>query len=961
MAPRSSVLTTAALALGVMALVVQQSGAAPMAPARGGTPLTSPLAPLTASTAAFQDPPTGSSAVSDLGAATGWKVLTSATATQSGRLISTPGFSTAGWLSVADDGGGAPGTEINALLQNGSCPNVFSSTTMKTCFGQLTKIGADTLAQFSVPWWYRTDFTAPPAGQDATLVLNGVIGAADVWVNGTEVAASTTVTGGYARNAFDVTRLLVPGANSLAIEMHPNNPATMLTVDNVDWSQIPPDNNTGIQFPVQLQTGGPLVAGNAHVDQNTATDLGSSALTVKTDVTNTSTAAQSGTVSASVTPPGGGAPITVSQSVTVAAGATRTVSFAPPAYPALTITSPQIWWPYQLGAQPLYTLATSVAQGGAVLNSTSETFGIRTVGSSLVGASKAAPAGVRAFKINNVPLVIRGGGWDPDLFLRYDPADTAKQIGLMRAMGVNTVRLEGHFMPADWYQQMDAAGILVNAGYQCCDFWENTSYTGAEQAQYQLTAQSLGRTLRNHPSVFSFQWSDNAPTATQETLALKGFAAADFSVPFISSAEYNSSPQLGTSGEKEGPYDWVPPNYWYDTAHYDSSDSTLTNAGGAWGFDSEQSSGNTVPTMDSINRFLSPADQSALWKNPSANQYHDNYEGTSHTNYHFGTNYNMDTAITNRYGAWTSLSQYVEEAQVQNYESTRAQFEAYLDHSTNATAPSTGTFYWQLNKGWPTLLWSLYNNDGDQAGAYFGAQKANRPLHALYALDTDTVTLDNLGGAAQTGVSVEAKVYSTAGALLDDRTASNLALGSQQVLNSVLKPTLPSAAGTVYFVELLVRRNGAVVDRNVYWNSTTPDVTNWAKSIGQPQSTMTSYANLKALQSLPRAAVSATATTTDQPGPSGSDRLVTVTVTNDSTTPTVGFFLRADIRRGTAAGAELPGDNELQSSIWSDNDVTLWPGESETLTATYKSADLKGATPVVSVSGWNMPKIDVVG
>ena len=103
-----------------------------------------------------------------------------------------------------------------------------------------------------------------------------------------------------------------------------------------------------------------------------------------------------------------------------------------------------------------------------------------------------------------------------------------------------------------------------------------------------------------------------------------------------------------------------------------------------------------------------------------------------------------------------------------------------------------------------------------------------------------------------------------------------------------------------------------------------------------------------------------TAQTTAKPGPNGSDKQVAVTVTNNSATPTVGFFLRADIRRGTASGAELAGDNELQSSIWSDNDVTLWPGESETLTASYNSADLQGATPVVSVSGWNMPKVDVV-
>ncbi|MEY9873569.1 exo-1,4-beta-D-glucosaminidase [Streptacidiphilus sp. MAP12-33] len=945
-APRTGVLV-AAVCLAAVSLTTPTTTATPV-PAAAAAP------------AAFADPATGSTAVSNLGATGGWKVLTSATATQGGAAISTPGFSTSGWLSVTNDGGGAPGTEVGALLQNGSCPSVFVSTNMKTCFGQMTKVGAESIAQFSAPWWYRTDFPAPPAGQDAKLILNGVVGQADVWVDGTEVATSATISGDYARNALDVTSLLRAGTNSVAIEVYPNNPTTMLTLDNVDWTQIPPDNNTGIQFPVQLQSAGALVVGDAHVDQNTAADLSSSALTVKAAVTNTTTAAQTGTVTATVTPPGTGTPVTVSQSVTVPAGTTQTVSFAPAAYPTLTLASPQIWWPYQLGAQPLYTLATSVAQSGTTLNSTSETFGIRTVTSYLTGAGSMAPSGVRAFRVNNVPLVIRGGGWDPDLFLRYDPADTAKQIGLFKAMGVNTIRLEGHLMPADWYQQMDAAGILVNAGYQCCDFWENTSYTSAQQADYQLTAQSVGQVLRNHPSVFSFQWSDNAPTATQETLALNGFAAADYPGPFISSAEYNSSPQLGASGEKEGPYDWVPPSYWYDTTHYPSSDSTLTNAGGSWGYDSEQSAGDTIPTLDSINRFLSASDQTALWQSPSANQYHDNYEGTKHTGYHFGTNDNLDTAITDRYGAPTSLAQYVEEAQLQNYEDTRAQFEAFVDHSTKAVQPATGTVYWQLNKGWPTMLWSLWNNDGDQAGAFFGAQKANRPLHALYTLDDGTVTLDNLGGTTQSGLTVEAKVYSTAGAVLDDRTSGTLSLASQPVLNKVLTPKIPTAAGTVYFVELLLRQNGVLVDRNVYWNNTTTDAVNWTKTIGQPQASMSSYANLTALRNLAPATVSVSATTSSQPGPNGSDRLVTVTVTNTSTTPAVGFFLRADLRRGTATGTELAGDNELQSSVWSDNDVTLWPGESETLTASYSSADLQGATPVVSLSGWNVAKTDTV-
>jgi exo-1,4-beta-D-glucosaminidase len=907
---------------------------------------------------------TGSSAVSDLGSA-GWKVLTSATANEPGQQISAPGFDTNGWLSVTNDDAGAPGTEIEALLQNGSCPDVFVSTNMKTCFGFMKRIGPDKIKQFGVPWWFRTDFTPDLVpGQDATLIVNGVVGAADVWVNGQQVATSATVTGAYTRFAFDITHLLVSGTNSLAIEMHPNDPTSMYTLDNVDWTQIPPDNNTGIQFPVQLQVGGALIDSNAHVLQNNAADLSSSALTVKADITNTASSPQTGTVTATITPPAAGTPVAVSQAVTVAANTTETVSFAPAQFPSLTIAAPQVWWPYQLGVQPLYTLTTSVSQNNVVLNTTSETFGIRNITSYLTaGTSAGAPDGVRAFKVNGVPIVIRGGGFDPDLFLHYSAADTAKQIALMKNMGVNAIRLEGHIMPEDWFRQMDQAGILINAGYQCCDAWEvSGTLSPAQLAILQLSALTIGENLRNHPSVFSFQWSDNAPTAEQESVSLAGFSQADFQAPLISSAEYKSSPQLGPSGEKEGPYDWVPPNYWYDTTHFGGGDET--NAGGSWGYDSEQSAGDTVPTLDSINRFMSASEQANLWQKPSYNQFHTNYEGTQHSGYNFGTLYNFDTALTSRYGSWPDLATYVQEAQVQNYENARAQFEAFIDHATNQPVPSTGTIYWQMNKGWPSLLWTLYNNDGDQAGSYFGAQQANAKLHALYALDDGTVTLDNLGAGTQSGLSIESRVYSVAGALLDDQQASNITLASQQVANSVLTPKVPGptiapAPAQTYFVELVLRQSGTIVDRNVYWLSTQQDVTNWSQTLGQPQATLSQYANLQALKTLPQARIAATATTTRQAGPNGADLATTVTITNNSPGPTVGFFLRADVRRGTAAGTELAGDNELQSSIWNDNDITLWPGESETLTATYKSTDLQGATPVISVSGWNMSKIDV--
>jgi exo-1,4-beta-D-glucosaminidase len=289
--------------------------------------------------------------------------------------------------------------------------SVFFSTNLQLCYGSMKKLGPDTVKQFSVPWWWRTDFTPSlAAGQTFTLIVNGVVGSADVWVNGTEVATSATVTGAYTRFAFNVTGLIRSGTNSLAIEINPNDPTSMYTLDNVDWTQIPPDNNTGIQFPVQLQVDGALAVGNSHVNQSDAADLSSAALTVKTDVTNYTSTAQAATVTATITPPNSGTPITVSQNATVPATTTQTLSFTPSDYPSLTISNPQAWWPYQLGKQPLYTLTVSVAQGSTHYNATTETFGIRTVTSYLTGSNAIEPSGARAFKINGVPIVIRGAG-----------------------------------------------------------------------------------------------------------------------------------------------------------------------------------------------------------------------------------------------------------------------------------------------------------------------------------------------------------------------------------------------------------------------------------------------------------------------------------------------------------------------------------------------------------------------
>ena len=159
----------------------------------------------------------------------------------------------------------------------------------------------------------------------------------------------------------------------------------------------------------------------------------------------------------------------------------------------------------------------------------------------------------------------------------------------------------------------------------------------------------------------------------------------------------------------------------------------------------------------------------------------------------------------------------------------------------------------------------------------------------------------------------------------------------------------------------MLREHGQVVDRNVYWLSTQQDVVNWKKTMGNPQATMTRYASLRQLQSLPASKVSVVAHSHPAHGLDGGDAETDVTITNPSASRAVAFFLRADIRRGSAAGTPAAGDNEVLPVFWTDNDITLWPGESETLRATYHRAVLDGASPVVSVSGWNVGTVDVPG
>ena len=79
----------------------------------------------------------------------------------------------------------------------------------------------------------------------------------------------------------------------------------------------------------------------------------------------------------------------------------------------------------------------------------------------------------------------------------------------------------------------------------------------------------------------------------------------------------------------------------------------------------------------------------------------------------------------------------------------------------------------------------------------------------------------------------------------------------------------------------------------------------------------------------------------------GDDDRALVTLKNPGTS--VAFFVRLRVLKSKDGEQILP-------STWSDNYVSLLPGESRTLTARWRSEDAPGATPAVVVDGWNVAR-----
>jgi exo-1,4-beta-D-glucosaminidase len=853
----------------------------------------------------------------DTGATTAighWQIQDSARAQQTGADISATGFATKDWYPVS-----GRATVMAGLLENGTYKHdVFYSDNLRA-----VQVPESSGTLFVTPWWYRTEFTLSkiPVGRHTLLRANGMIASADVWLNGHLIADHAEVAGAYPVRELDVTRWVHTGANALAMQVYPADPRTSLSIGWVDWNPTPPDNNMGPWRGVDIVQTGPVELSFPQVLSTLPLpDLSRAALDVKVTAKNLDTVAHDATIDGTV------AGVSVQQTIHLAPGQTQIVTFSTKTTPALALDHPKIWWPVGMGEHPLYQLALTATVDGASSDRATATFGIRSISSSLTRQ------GYRQFFINGKPVLIRGGGWAPDMFLRDDPARMEAEFNYVLNLGLNTIRSEGKLESQRFYDLADRNGILILAGWECCDKWESAAKTGGapwSAADMEVAEDSMAseaRLLRNHPSVIGFLiGSDNPPPPAVSKMYVDALHAADWPLPIISAAVPKGTAEAGPSGLKmDGPYDWIPPSYWY-----------ADKLGGAFGFDSEVSAGADIPRLEDVQRMLSPQEQEALWKYPEARQFHASADWST-----FAVLTPFDNALAARYGAPTSLADYVAKAQLDNYDNVRAQFEAFNAHM-DATKPATGVIYWMLNNAWPSLHWHLYDYYMNPAGAYFGAKKANEPVHIQYSYDSKEIVLVNHALDDVHGLRASIRVRNLDGSVRYEKSQQNIDLAGNHTQPWVALPAIAGLSPT-YFIELdLAASDGKPVSRNVYWLSTRPDVLDWAKS-NWYLTPLTQYGDLTALKSLPAATNQVKATTRRE----GKDEVTTVTLSVPASSKAVALFQHVSIRRGPKGDLALP-------ILWNDNDVTLWPGESIVLTARYASQGK--AAPVVEVSGWNAP------
>lgn len=824
------------------------------------------------------------------------------------------------WTLIGPDTRGLDGA---AVSRPGDFPGVTASVP-STVMGALTAQGSypDLLegmhyreadrSPFDHPWWYRKAFSlpAPRPGEHILLELDGISYTGDIWLNGHYIDRTE---GPFRQFCYDVTEY-IQEENILAVRLERARPGQP-GIGFVDWNPRPLDESMGLFREVRLVTTGPVAlqhgAVRSHLD---CPGYAWADLTVDVRAVNLSDQPVQGRIAGRFDGRVFSAP------VTLAPGEERQVLLTPDNCPALHLEKPRVWWCNGMGSPELYDMELQFLTREGCSDSQTFTFGIRKV------EQRLDAAGHVAFRLNGRDVLLRGAGWTDDIFLRDDERSNALQLGYVRDMNLNMVRLEEFWGTSEnLYDLCDRYGLMVLAGWSC--FWEWEIYLGKPHdplyggiltpAEIDLTAESFADQvlwLRSHPSIIAwFTGSDRIPHPDLEP-KYRDFLAANDDRGYLISASGLTSPVSGPSGTKmRGPYEYVGPVYWYSPQA----------PGSAVGFNTETGIGAQLPVRESLEKMGLPM----TW--PTGEEWDFHCTSAAEDMHALKA---LKQAVEGKYGTPEGLDDFLRKASHLNYDGTRAMFEAFRVNVPQAT----GIVQWMLNSAWPSLYWQLYDWYGQPTAAYYATRHANEPVQLIYHYADRCLYAVN-----ETCETMEAE------AVIDIWKAdgSPAFKARRKVRAEPFHPvkvaSLPAPANGCHF--LLTRlegARGAVIARNEYVLSCAEDQHDWNAS-NWYQTPISRYADLRPLGRL------------HTPAPQIQARLdesLEVVVTLSNPGRGIAFFNRLWIK--DAAG-EL-----LCPAQWEDNYLTLAPGETRTVRCRLRAEDALRAE-TVGVKGWDLSERSV--
>lgn len=890
-----------------------------------------------------------------------WKIESSTQVTENEDVVSTLSFSDSSWTRAE-----VPTTVLRALVKAGIYPDPhydLNDLRIPDASDELSKRLdlnkyshlKDVPNPFKDPYWFRTTFRIPKENISRRIWLNfdGINYRADVWLNGKQIADACNMAGMFQRFRYDITDYVNSGSeNVLAVKIHqvdhvgtPNpgyqfevfgpgrgqgedifKDVTLKLSAGWDCAPVVRDRNMGIYQDVYLTYTNDISILNPYITTDLPLpDTTKADIIVSAELMNIGNSIVKGILRGKIDllkeidfhtykkeMSGDFKTVIFEKEVEIPARETVKVTLSPKEFSQLQIDNPCLWWPNGYGKQYLHNLKLTFETNGKVSDTGNTTFGIREISTTLKELDGEYG---RIFMINGQKIFCRGGWIQPDMMLDMSPGRTYAEGRLLAEANVNMIACEDMPAPPDEVMNVyDKYGLLMwETFYQCY-----TSYPGTPTMANPLdtylslkNSYDIIKRYRNHPSLIL--WAGACESMVREELyvPLRRYVhELDTTRPFIATSStawdidsltpYIKS-DLPTGMTDDGPpdYTWYPHTYYYNKV-LEVKKQMFRNEMGV----------PAVSTLNSMKKYifdLGKVEKNAIYPLDKKWAYHDAWDGDG---YAFRA---YDNAIRQQYGQPSTAEEYIRHAQYVNAGSYRAMFEAYNHRMWDITS---GVMIWKLNATWPQVLWQIYDWFLNPNAAYYYSKKALEPLHIQLNEHNFMVSVINRNLTEHKDLTASVKVLNYDLKVKWEKE-KKFTIGKNCYKELFQLPVL-EALTPVYFVKLVLKDpEGEIVSDNFYWFSSAGNKTDMT--------------DINRLQKV-------TLSVSHETSYEGEEGVIKIILKNPS--DKLSFFNRLMVTKGE-------GGDEIWPSFWSDNFITLLPGEVKTVTVRFARKDLDGKKPVL--------------